>query len=177
MERNGWQKTWVRIVTTAMTVAVMALIFVFSTEDAERSDETSGSVSRTIIQITCPDYDMMAPKDQRVYFDSIQHLVRKSAHFSEYTALGFMIRLCLESWFGHRMKKYRILALIGFAAGTVYACTDEAHQLAIDGRSGQFTDVLVDGSGVLAGVVLGTLLIRSLNRKLPGSPDGTKAQE
>ena len=88
-----------------------------------------------------------------------------------------MIRLCLESWFGHRMKKARILALIGFGAGAGYACTDEAHQLAIDGRSGQLTDVLVDSSGVLGGAVLGTLLIRSLNRRMPANPDGKTAQE
>ncbi len=155
MERNGWQKTWVRIVTTAMTVAVMALIFVFSTEDAERSDETSGSVSRTIIQITCPDYDMMAPKDQRVYFDSIQHLVRKSAHFSEYTALGFMIRLCLESWFGRR----KILFPCAWAAGTVYAGTDELHQMLVDGRNGQWADVLLDSSGIMTGVLIAGLIL------------------
>ena len=78
--------------------------------------------------------------------------------------LGFLSRLCLESWFGHRMKRNRILALIGFGAGTAYACTDELHQLAIDGRSGQWTDVLVDSSGILAGVTLGTLLVKNLNR-------------
>ena len=79
--------------------------------------------------------------------------------------LGFMIRLCLESWFGHRMHRFRHLLLIGFGAGTAYACSDELHQLSIDGRSGQWTDVLVDGSGVLAGVTVGTLLIKALSGK------------
>ena len=95
----------------------------------------------------------------------VQYAVRKCAHFTEYMILGFLLRLCLESWFGHRMRKFRILALIGFGAGTAYACSDEAHQLVIDGRSGQWKDVLVDSSGVLTGVTLGTLLIKSLSRK------------
>ena len=92
-------------------------------------------------------------------------MVRKCAHFTEYMVLGFLLRLCLESWFGHRMKKYRILALIGFGAGTAYACTDEAHQLGVEGRSGAWKDVLVDAGGVLLGVALGTMLVKTLNRK------------
>ena len=175
--KTGWQTPWVRAVTTLLTVIVMVMIFCFSMETADDSDKRSGVISEVFIRIFFPGYEQMESARQQAVYDNVQHIVRKLAHFTEYLMLGFMIRLCLESWFGHRMKKYRILAFIGFAAGTVYACTDEAHQLAIDGRSGQFTDVLVDGSGVLAGVILGTLLIRSLNRKLPGSPDGTKAQE
>ena len=63
------------------------------------------------------------------------------------------------------MKKYRILALIGFGAGTAYACTDEYHQLGVEGRYGDWRDVLVDAGGVLLGVALGTMLVKTLNRK------------
>lgn len=165
MTRTGWQTPWVRIVTTLLTIAVMVMIFCFSTENAEHSDRRSGVISIRIVRIFHPEYEQMNPEKQKEIYDNVQHIVRKCAHFTEYMMLGFLIRLCLESWFGHRMKRYRILALIGFGAGTGYACTDELHQLSIDGRSGQWTDVLVDSSGVLAGVVLGTLLIKSLNRR------------
>ena len=165
MTRTGWQTHWVRIVTTLLTIAVMVMIFCFSTENAEHSDRRSGVISIRIVRIFHPEYEQMNPEKQKEIYDNVQHIVRKCAHFTEYMMLGFLIRLCLESWFGHRMKRYRILALIGFGAGTGYACTDELHQLSIDGRSGQWTDVLVDSSGVLAGVVLGTLLIKSLNRR------------
>ena len=165
MTRTGWQTPWVRIVTTLLTIAVMVMIFCFSTENAEHSDRRSGVISIRIVRIFHPEYEQMNPEKQKEIYDNVQHIVRKCAHFTEYMMLGFLIRLCLESWFGHRMKRYRILALIGFGSGTGYACTDELHQLSIDGRSGQWTDVLVDSSGVLAGVVLGTLLIKSLNRR------------
>lgn len=162
--KAGWQTPWVRTVTTILTVAVLVMIFCFSMENAEQSDRRSGAISLQIIRAFHPDYDQMNANDQQSIYDRVQHFVRKCAHFTEYMMLGFLIRLCLESWFGHRMKRYRILTLIGFAAGTSYACSDEMHQLAIDGRSGQWMDVLVDGSGVLVGVTLGTLLIKSLNR-------------
>ena len=165
MTKSGWQGTWVRIVTTVLTLALLVMIFCFSMETAEDSDKTSGTVSLKIVRVLHSDYDQMEEVKRKKLYDTVQHVVRKCAHFTEYMALGFMIRLCLESWFGHRMRKYRILALISMGAGAGYACTDEAHQLLIDGRSGQWTDVLVDSSGVLIGVTLGTILIKSLNRK------------
>ena len=170
MRRSGWQNSWVRAVTTLLTIAVMMMIFCFSMENAEKSDRRSGVFSSAVISIFYPEYNHLDEEEQQAIYDNVQHVVRKCAHFTEYMMLGFLIRLCLESWFGHRMNKYRILALIGFGAGTAYACSDEMHQLAIDGRSGQWTDVLVDSSGVLAGVTLGTLLIKSLNRKTNEQP-------
>lgn len=170
MRRTGWQNSWVRVVTTLLTVAVMVMIFCFSMENAEKSDRRSGVFSSAFISVFYPDYEHLGAEDQQHIYDTVQHIVRKCAHFTEYMMLGFLIRLCLESWFGHRMSKYRVLALIGFGTGTCYACTDEMHQLAIDGRSGQWTDVLVDSSGVLVGVTLGTLLIKSLGRKTNEKP-------
>ena len=174
MTRTGWQKTWVRTVTTMMTVTVMALIFFLSTENAYESDERSGFFSRIIISIFHPDYERMSPEEQHELYLDVQHVVRKCAHFAEYLILGFLIRLCLESWFGNRMKRPYLLAAGAFAAGTAYACTDEAHQLMIDGRSGQWRDVLVDGGGVTAGAVLGTLFILYVNRRLTGRAETEK---
>ncbi|MBR3333961.1 MAG: VanZ family protein [Clostridia bacterium] len=163
MTRTVWQKSWVRFLTTVLTIAVLMMIFAFSTENAEDSDKTSGVFSMQIIRLFHPDYERMQADEQKTLYDRVQYIIRKCAHFTEYTALGFLIRLCLESWIGHRMKKSRIKALIGFGAGTAYACSDEIHQMSIDGRSGQWTDLLVDGSGVLAGVMLASLLIRKLS--------------
>ncbi len=157
MERTGWQLTWVRILTTALTAAMMVLIFLFSTEDAEHSDRTSGSISRAIIPVVYPDYEQKTPETQREYYDSIQHVVRKAAHFTEYAILGALLRLCLESWFGR--KKWVFPS--AWAAGTLYAVTDELHQLMIIGRSGQWTDVLLDSAGVLTGVLIASLIRRA----------------
>ena len=165
MARTGWQNPWVRAVTTILTVAVMIMIFCFSMENAENSDKRSGNISIQIITVFHPDYGQMDAGNQQTIYDRVQHIVRKCAHFTEYMMLGFLLRLCLESWIGHRIRRTRFAGLAGFIAGAAYACTDEWHQLSIDGRSGQWTDVLVDSCGVLFGVTLGSLLIRSLSRK------------
>lgn len=163
MTETGWQKSWVRVLTTLLTAAVMVIIFAFSTEDAEHSDRTSGMISRRVLSIIHPDFEQLEESRQKLLYDDVQHIVRKCAHFTEYALLGFMLRLCLESWFGCRVKKDRSLALAAFCGGTAYACTDEFHQLLIEGRSGQWSDVFVDGSGVLLGVLIGILLIRRVN--------------
>ena len=165
MTRSGWQNPWVRTVTTVLTVAVMVMIFCFSMENAETSDKRSGFIAMPVIYLLHPNYDLLNLPAQEEIYARVSLVVRKCAHFTEYMILGFLLRLCLESWFGHRMKKYRILALIGFGAGTAYACTDEFHQLSVEGRYGEWKDVLVDASGVLLGVTLGTMLVKTLNRK------------
>ena len=168
MKQTGWQKSWVRILTTLLTAAVMIMIFTFSTEDAEHSDRTSGLISRQVLSIIHPEYEQLAETEQKKLYDDIQHAVRKCAHFTEYALLGLMIRLCLESWFGHRVKKSSSLSLAGLCMGILYACSDEFHQLMIEGRSGQWTDVTVDGSGALLGILLGTVLIKCIRRKYTG---------
>lgn len=161
MERTGWQQTWVRILTTGLTITIMVLIFHFSMEDAERSDQTSGAISRTVVRLAYPDYEQMTPADRQVSYDNVQHAVRKSAHFTEYMLLGLMIRMCLESWFGSRRR----MAPAAWAAGTAYAGTDELHQLLIDGRSGQWTDVLLDSGGVAAGVLIASVILHLFRSK------------
>lgn len=42
--------------------------------------------------------------------------------------------------------------LFALAIGIEYATIDEIHQLFVDGRSGQFTDVLIDTIGVAIGI-------------------------
>ena len=169
MVRTGWQRTWVRILTTTLTICVMAMIFAFSTQNADRSDHTSGFISNAIISVLYRDYATQTPEKQQEIYDSVQFVVRKCAHFSEYTLLGFMLRLCLESWFGHRIKKRYALMLPAFLCGVLYAGSDEWHQKLIDGRSGQWTDVLLDSCGVLFGAFLGNRLILRVNRKQKGA--------
>ncbi len=165
MTQNGWQRAWIRTVTTLLTASVMVMIFCFSMENAAESDQRSGTISMAVIRVLHPEYETMELYQKKELYDSVQFAVRKCAHYTEYMLLGFMIRLCLESWFGQRIRKPHVIPLISMGAGTVYACTDELHQIAIDGRFGTWTDVLVDSCGVLTGICLGSVLIRYVKRK------------
>ena len=160
MENGRLQSPGIRILLTALTAAVMIMIFFFSMETAEKSDETSGVIARRVIGVLYPDYADYPEEQQQKVYDSIQLVVRKTAHYTEYALLGFLMRLCLESWFGRR----KWLTPASWAASTLYASTDEIHQLLIDGRSGQWTDVLLDSAGVLSGVLIALLLLALIRR-------------
>ncbi len=174
------QKTWVKVLTTAMTVTVMVMIFCFSMQQAERSDATSGWLSHRIIELIRPDYESLSAAEQKIVYDDVQLVVRKCAHFTEFALLGFSLRLCLESWFGCRNEEdgdrekrrgglFGILSVSAWMGGTFYAALDELHQTLVDGRSGQVTDVMIDSAGVAVGMVLGILLIKGIGRKFrPG---------
>lgn len=155
MASGSLQKTQVRILLTMLTAAMMAMIFFFSTETAERSDRTSGSISMAVISVLYPDYENLPAEKMKEIYDNVQYSVRKTAHFTEYLILGVLMRLCLESWFGRR----KLIAPVSWASGSLYACTDELHQMMIDGRSGLWTDVLLDSFGVLTGVIGVTLIL------------------
>lgn len=161
MEKGKMQRTWVRILLTALTLAVMVLIFFFSTETAEESDETSGVFTQQMIEMLYPDFDSYSTEEQMTLYESLQYGIRKTAHFTEYAILGFLLRLCIESWFGKRGW----LLQAAWLGGTLYAVTDELHQLTTDGRSGQWTDVLIDSSGVICGVLVAILILRIVHKR------------
>ena len=83
MVRTGWQRTWIRTLTTLMTLAVMIIIFCFSMENAETSDLRSGEISRIVIRIIYPEYEQMGMSQKQEVYDRIQLVVRKCAQFSE----------------------------------------------------------------------------------------------
>ena len=49
------------------------------------------------------------------------------------------------------------MILIAWGISTAYAATDEFHQIFVPGRAGMLTDVMIDSSGALAGILLAAL--------------------
>lgn len=154
------QKSWIRIGTTLMTVCVMVMIFGFSTEPAEQSDSTSGIIARRVADAIRPGWETLQQQEKEAFFDSVQYFVRKTAHFTEFALLGFSLRICQESWAGRKRK----LNPLSWAGATGYAVLDEIHQRTVDGRSGQWQDVLIDSAGVLTGVMIASATLYLLYR-------------
>ena len=72
-------------------------------------------------------------------------LLRKLAHFTEFTALG----MCL-CWLFGMLGKGRLLPLF---CGAAAACVDETIQIFVPGRVSSLRDVCIDSCGVLLGVI------------------------
>ncbi len=154
-----WQRPWIRAITTILVIALMTGIFLFSNQ-GKQSETTSESFAFVIIDTVHPEYQEATTEEQYDIWNAAQRIARKAAHIVEYLALGFLIRLCLESWFGYKPK----WKWIAFAIGAAYAASDEIHQYFVPGRSCEVLDVLIDSLGVFLGVLLAVWLIRSVAR-------------
>lgn len=75
--------------------------------------------------------------------------LRKVAHASEYFLLTMFILVVLRNCGVNGSKMFVIALIICF----VYACTDEYHQTFVDGRTGQFSDALIDTLGGVASCI------------------------
>lgn len=78
------------------------------------------------------------------------HIVRKMAHFCEYTLEGFLLMLCMRVY-TRRYVRYISVPMLG---GVLTAMADETIQIYSPGRSSQVTDVWLDSAGVLAGILI-----------------------
>ena len=94
-------------------------------------------------------------------------LVRKAAHFTMYAVIGGTAMLVIYSF----SKQIFLSATLSFTLAFLYAVFDERSQMAVDGRSGNFTDVLIDSSGALLAIFILSVLfllvrgIKSLFRR------------
>ncbi len=139
-----------RLLLWLPAVIMMCLIFMFSLQNGDKSSDTSGKVCYAVASVTVDDFSAMQKSQQQIIVEMMQHAVRKTAHFTEYALLGVSFLLPLGGKFKNSLTAPAIAVLLSAA----YACTDEIHQLFVAERSGQFTDVMIDTSGALTGVVL-----------------------
>ena len=139
-----------RVALWGLVLLCMAFIFYKTAKPAQQSSQVSGQFIRSVAAAVTPDFSALSEDEQDAVVESFQHVVRKGAHFSIYLLLGV---LCLLAMLTHRVKPgVRIGISLGICL--LYAASDELHQLFIDGRSGQVSDVLLDFCGSAAGVLL-----------------------
>lgn len=157
-ERKGSRKgkSFVRIILVILTLSVMVFIFQMSAMNADDSSKLSTSLGYTVGKWLVNNFDELSLEKQEEFAKSIEHYLRKFAHFSEYAALGFLFLMDFAEFTGlKRMKRFLAALLSGF----LYAVTDELHQLLVSGRSGQISDVVLDTGGVMTGCVIASLCI------------------
>ena len=138
-----------RVLFTAALIGCIWFIFSNSLQIAEVSEGSSGRVFG-LMQGVLRRLGLPGAADRLT-----MHIVRKLAHFSEYMLEGFLLMLCLRVYTRHFFKHVSWPIL----GGLLTALTDETIQLFVPGRSGQVTDVWIDFSGVLTGLVVGLILL------------------
>ena len=152
-----------KIIFTTMTILWMIVIFMFSAKPADESTQMSRSVGKLVGEILISDFKEWPEERQEIFAERIDYPVRKCAHASEYAILGMLLVLSVSCY------KRKNNVAYAFVIGTIYAAGDEFHQLFVEGRSGQLSDVCVDSAGALLGagaaILLCLLLLKLFKRK------------
>lgn len=141
-----------------ISLIIMITIFLFSCENGESSSDTSGFFSEFTASFLINGYEDMSQKEQAEALAVIDHIIRKAAHFSIYAALGFFTSASIG--------KRRLISKGTAAALSIcflYACSDELHQYFVPKRSCAFTDVIIDTSGAVIGIIISLLFINFLS--------------
>ena len=138
-----------RVVFTLALIGCIAFIFSNSMKIASVSSVSSGRVLQLLQAVL-----------RRLGHPGLaqrltMHIVRKMAHFCEYTLEGFLLMLCMRVYSRRPLRHITVPML----AGVLTALTDETIQLFSQGRSSQVTDVWLDSAGVLAGILAALLLM------------------
>ena len=134
-----------------LVVVIMAVIYNLSAQVADTSNQLSTGVTEKVVKVV----ETIVPKVD-LDVKEFNHIIRKNAHFFIYCSLGFLLMNAMKR---SEITRYYAI-LLSFVIGTVYAITDEFHQSIIPGRGPQLTDVLIDGSGVLFGIILYILIFK-----------------
>ena len=126
-----------RILKGLLLAGWMLLIFSLSNQSGTASQELSdGILYRLALFIS-----RFREIDIRSFVLAAGYAIRKAAHVFEYGVLYILAYEFLKEFGTARTALYGLLLCI------LYAFFDEFHQLFIDGRSGQLSDCLFDGSG------------------------------
>lgn len=149
------RKTQIKTILVVLLALLLAFIWLHSMMPAEDSAEESQRVG----QFLTPFLELLVGEG-----NVTDHLVRKLAHFCEYSALGILAGalLLVKKESGIFRWSYALLCALAVAV------IDESIQLLADGRGAQVQDVLLDTAGSLTGLLvvwLIAVLVRWLRRR------------
>ena len=149
-----------RIIYTILLIIWMIVIFCFSNQDATNSQSTSDKLASGIVDTAEVITKQEIPKeDKEIFIEDTRVLIRKSAHFMLYFVLGIFAYLTFNSY---SISKTILVSII-FCL--LYSCSDEIHQMFLDGRTAKVLDIFIDTCGSCLAISVCYFIKRFKNRK------------
>lgn len=149
------------IIYIIILIAIMGVIFYFSSENSQNSDNSSGSFTKILIRIISPFFPSGV-------IEFIREYIRKIAHFTLYFTLGIFSVLTVKELYILRKPEHKLSLIIyinAFVFCVIYAASDEFHQYFVPGRSGKPADVLLDSFGSLMAILIIFIITAIIHRR------------
>jgi VanZ family protein len=127
-------------------------------------DETcnvNGDITFDEVKTLCKDkanrhyIENMTLAEQTEIMSQISHIIRNTAHFTIYAALGFFSSFTVGQ---RKLFSKGSLGVVLFCF--IYAVSDEIHQYFVPGRSCMFADMLIDTCGGITGMTISFLIMK-----------------
>lgn len=164
------------VIAWFLVVLWMGVIFSFSNMNTNESNVKSKKTIEKVVDTTINTTNKIKGFDESVKHDKMENIVeklnkplRKCMHASVYFLLALLLIYALNISSSSFSYRYLLTILICF----LYACTDEFHQLFVEGRTGQFVDVLIDTFGAIIGL-LSYYIVCKLGKKVSINPTRTR---
>lgn len=143
------------------------VIFIFSNMASDESNEKSKGTIDKIVETTLNITNNSGitdkhPSEKKMnsVIEKLNKPLRKCMHAGVYFILAILIFLGFKSFKMIGWKLYILPVIICF----IYACTDEFHQSFVNGRTSQFTDVLIDTMGATIGIISINIILKIFNK-------------
>lgn len=120
----------------------MMLIYNFSAQVADDSNQLSTGVTELVVEAV----EKVVPKAD-LDVETLNGIMRKNAHFIMYFVLGILVFSALGNDLS--LPRRFVAALL---ICSLYAVTDEVHQMFVPGRGPAVFDVFIDSLGTCAGI-------------------------
>ena len=163
MRKSKTYLVWT-IILSLLTVAINVFIIAHSCLNASESTNASKGIvdiSENIINTISPGAINASN------YDSFATFIRKLfGHFGLFFISGVLTSLDIYLLFhSKKWSKYWLLITISLSFGLLMGIITETIQLTIPGRSGEFTDVLIDFGGYVLGFSIVLLILFVIIRK------------
>ncbi len=129
------------IISWVLVVICMGIIFFLSAQNGEESSDLSGSFVMALLN------------GLGIVID--EGVLRSIAHCLEFMGLSVLLfNAVYVTWF------LKLTPIIAFFGTVFYAITDEIHQIFVPERAFQISDILVDSTGALIGVIASFIILK-----------------
>jgi VanZ family protein len=138
-----------------LVILWMLLIFFFSSQIATDSNGMSTGITVAIRNLIIQIYPKLS-----ISIETLNHFIRKSAHFLIYFGLGFLLKNA------YHMSGYLNIkgSLYAISVSILYAISDEIHQMFVPGRGPGIKDVFIDSLGALTGILFFTVFLMTYEK-------------